>query len=179
MSDISQFETRISSALERIGRAVALAEERADSAVSDEGGIASEEMVAEVGRLNEALEHEKDNNAQMEERVRAIHEKQQSFVASLEEEVEQLRRQLMDHDGEMQKMRSVNAQLRANNTQLREANAEGVSDPNLVNVALMGELDAIKVVRDADALELDVILTELNEAVAANASATEPATGEI
>lgn len=165
MSDISGFEARITGALERIGRAVALAEERAEAAAaSSGGGIASDDMMAEMGRLNEALEAERDANAQMEARVRAIHEKQQSHVAALEEEVEHLRRQLMDHDSEMQKLRRVNAQLRDNNAALRAANAEGTGDASLVNKALMVELEALKVARSADAMELDAILADLRAA---------------
>lgn len=157
MSEISDFETRITAALERIGRAVAAAEEQNASG----GGIASDEMAAEMGRLQEALDAERDTNAQLEERVRAIHEKQQSHVASLEEEVETLRHQLMHHDAETQKLRQVNTQLRANNTALREANATAIGDPALVNTALMTELEALKIGRDADLAELGAILNDL------------------
>lgn len=159
MSEISDFETRITAALERIGRAVAAVEEQ--NASNEAGGIASEEMTAEMGRLQEALEAERGTNAQLEERVRAIHEKQQNHVASLEEEVETLRHQLMNHDAETQKLRRVNAQLRANNTALREANVNAIGDPTLVNEALLTELEAIKVGRDADVVELDAILSDL------------------
>lgn len=161
MSEISDFETRITAALERIGRAVAAAEEQAEEQNASGGGIASDEMMAEMGRLQEALDGERATNLQLEERVRAIHEKQQSHVASLEEEVETLRHQLMNHDAETQKLRRVNAQLRTNNTALREANATAIGDPALVNTALMTELEAIKVGRDADLVELDAILNEL------------------
>lgn len=157
MSEISDFETRITAALERIGRAVAAVEEQNASS----GGIASDEMTAEMGRLQEALDGERAANLQLEERVRAIHEKQQSHVASLEEEVETLRHQLMNHDAETQKLRRVNAQLRANNTALRDANVKAIGDPTLVNKALMTELEAIKVGRDADLVELDAILSDL------------------
>jgi septal ring factor EnvC (AmiA/AmiB activator) len=157
MSEISDFETRITAALERIGRAVAAAEEQNGSG----GGIASDEMMAKMGQLQEALDAERDTNAQLEERVRAIHEKQQTHVASLEEEVETLRHQLMVHDAETQKLRRVNAQLRANNTALRDANVNAIGDPALVNTALMTELEAIKVGRDSDLIELDAILNDL------------------
>lgn len=159
MSEISEFEARITAALERIGRAVAAAEEK--NASGGQGGIASEDMAAEMGRMQEALEVERDTNAQLEERVRAIHEKQQSHVAALEQEVETLRHQLMDHDAEAQKLRSVNTQLRANNTALRAANMQSIGDPALVNEAMVTELEALKVGRDADLVELGAILNEL------------------
>lgn len=169
MSDISEFEARITAALERIGRAVAVAEDRAEAGSGAEGaagGIASEEMEAEMGRLHEALDAEKDRNAQLEARVRAIHDRQEHHVSALEEEVEALRRQLMDHDREMQKLRLVNDQLRENNAGLRAANAEGLGDASLIDAGVHTELEALKVARAADATELDAILTELRAVMA-------------
>ncbi|NIY80404.1 hypothetical protein HCZ23_13135 [Celeribacter sp. HF31] len=170
MSEISDFEARITAALERIGRAVAVAEERAEAATeaaSDApvGGIASEEAEAEIARLHDALEEEKSANSQLEERVKAIHDRQESHVAALEEEVETLRRQLMDHDREMQKLRHVNTQLRNNNAALRAANAEGVGDAGLIDAGLHAEVEALRVARESDVTELDAILTELRAVV--------------
>jgi chromosome segregation ATPase len=173
MSEISEYETRITAALERIGRAVATVEEQAPAAA---GGIATEEMMAEMGRLQEALETERDTNAQLEERVKAIHQTQQSHVASLEEEVETLRNQLMVHDGETQKLRRVNVQLRDNNQALRDANMQAMADPALVNTALMNELEALKAGREADMAELGAIRDELRPIIEAAAPrATEEA----
>ncbi|SEK17878.1 hypothetical protein [Pacificibacter marinus] len=159
MSEISEFEARITAALERIGRAVASADEQ--NVTAGQGGIATDDMVNEMGRLQEALDVERDTNAQLENRVRAIHEKQQSHVAALEAEVEALRQQLMSHDAEMQKMRSINSQLRENNTALRTVNIDAIGDPSLVNTALITELEALRVGRDADLAELNTILTDL------------------
>jgi hypothetical protein len=164
MSEISQFETRITAALERIGRAVAAAEEQ--QATAAQGGIASEEMAAEMGRLQEVLETERAINGQLEERVRAVHDKQENHVAALEAEVKALRQQIVAHDAEMQKLRSVNTQLRANNTALREANINAMGDPALVNTALMTELSALKAGRETDLAELGAILKELSPYIA-------------
>lgn len=176
MSEISDFEARITAALERIGRAVAVAEERAEAAqslaeASAAGGVASDVLEAEVARLNDALATEQSANAQLEERVKAIHDRQESHVAALEDEVETLRRQLMDHDREMQKLRHVNAQLRENNAALRAANAEGLADANLIDAGLRAELEALKVTRDVDVTELDAILTELRAVMTRSAAA--------
>ncbi|WP_321362904.1 hypothetical protein [uncultured Celeribacter sp.] len=174
MSEISDFEARITAALERIGRAVAVAEERAEAATeAPVGGIASEEAEAEIARLHDALEEEKSANSQLEERVKAIHDRQESHVAALEEEVETLRRQLMDHDREMQKLRHVNTQLRDNNAALRAANAEGVGDAGLIDAGLHAEVEALRVARESDVTELDAILTELR-AVVSRHGATAP-----
>ncbi|MBW6419431.1 hypothetical protein [Celeribacter sp. PS-C1] len=170
MSEISDFEARITAALERIGRAVAVAEERAEAATeaaseAPVGGIASEAAEAEIARLHDALEEEKSANSQLEERVKAIHDRQESHVAALEDEVETLRRQLMDHDREMQKLRHVNTQLRDNNAALRAANAEGVGDAGLIDAGLHAEVEALRVARASDVTELDAILTELRAVV--------------
>ncbi|WP_417274667.1 hypothetical protein [Celeribacter halophilus] len=167
MSEISDFEARITAALERIGRAVAVAEERAETIAAEAaGGIASEELEAEIARLRDALDEEKAANSQLETRVKAIHERQETHVAALETEVETLRRQLADHDREMQKLRLVNTQLRENNTALREANAEGVGNADLIDSGMRAELEALKVTRAADVTELDAILTELRAVMA-------------
>ncbi len=174
MSEISDFEARITAALERIGRAVAVAEERAETIAAEAaGGIASEELEAEIARLRDALEEEKAANSQLETRVKAIHERQETHVAGLEAEVETLRRQLADHDREMQKLRLVNTQLRENNTALREANAEGVGNADLIDSGMRAELEALKVTRAADVTELDAILTELRAVMARQQQDTE------
>jgi chromosome segregation ATPase len=178
MSEISDFEARITAALERIGRAVAVAEERAETAQTQvEGGVASDVLEAEVARLNDALAEEQSANAQLEARVKAIHDRQESHVAALEGEVETLRRQLMDHDREMQKLRNVNAQLRENNAALRAANAEGLGDASLIDEGMRAELEALKATRDVDVTELDALLTELRAVM--TRSAAVPSSEEV
>lgn len=166
MSDISEYEERITTALERIGRAMALAEEQATEArVVGGGGIAAEELEAEVGRLNEALDAERDSKAQLEERVRLIHEKQNSHVAALEDEVESLRRQIAELETALGSVRSANDTLRANNAALREANAQGVGDPSLINEGLKAEIAALDATRKSDRAELDSMIADLKSAL--------------
>ena len=179
MSEISDFEARITAALERIGWAVAVAEERAETIAAEAaGGIASEELEAEIARLRDALDEEKAANSQLETRVKAIHERQETHVAALETEVETLRRQLADHDREMQKLRLVNTQLRENNTALREANAEGLGNADLIDSGMRAELEALKVTCAADVTELDAILTELRAVMARQQQDTETVSEE-
>lgn len=174
MSEISEFEARLSAALERIGRAVAAAQEQA-AQPSEGGGIASQEMEAEMGNLREALEAEKAANSELEARVKTIHERQEQHVASLEGEVSALREQLAAHDKELLQLRRINERLRDNNGALREANAQGGGNPNLVNSAMMVELEALKVARSAEATELEAILKELKSVAEAAAPATQAA----
>jgi uncharacterized protein YhaN len=64
-------------------------------------------------------------------------------------------------DRELQRLRQVNAELRDINGQLREALTESVSEPHLVNKAMLAELEALRATRSADAAEMDAILEEL------------------
>jgi hypothetical protein len=177
MSEISNYETRITAALERIGRAVVQVEERAQvqAAAQAEGGIATEEMVAEMGRLQGALDTERAARTDMETQVRAIHQAQLDQIALLEKDAESLRSQLMVHDGELQKLRAVNGKLRENSAALRDVHASAVSDPSLINAALAVEVEALEVSRDADVAELTAIRNELRPFLASAPSTPEEA----
>lgn len=162
MSDISEFESRITTALERIG--VGVDQVLAGNAAQG-GGIDADEMEQEIGRLREALETERDSNLQMEERVRAIRDRQETLVAGLETDVKRLREQLTAQDTEFQRLRRVNAQLRTNNRMMREAALAGSVDAHLVNKAMLAELEALHASHSADAAELDAILSDLKPVV--------------
>ena len=143
MSDIAELERRIASALERIG-----------SAVQGLGAAGSEALEAELAAEREA-------NAQLEARVRAIKEKQETMVASLQDEVAALRDVLTQTDADLQRLRSVNAELRQSNAALRRANAQGVADPDLVNSAMETEIEALRELNEANRAEIDRVLSEL------------------
>jgi len=153
MSDIAEFETRISAALERIGQAAeALSSGAAEEGVPD---------TAALDAAQEALEAERITNAQLEERVKAIREKQDSQVQALEDRVAALDTRAEQAEGELAKLRRVNAELRANNTALREANAAGLGDAHLINKSMQAELETLRTLRDGDRAELDDILGTL------------------
>ena len=143
MSDISELERRITSALDRIG-------------------IAAEALgVAGSQQLAEELSAEREANAQLEARVRAIKEKQETMVADLQDEVAALRDALTQTDADLQRLRSVNAELRDSNSALRKANSEGVADPDLVNTAMETEIEALRELNEANRAEIDRVLNEL------------------
>jgi chromosome segregation ATPase len=143
MSDIAELERRVSRALDRISDAVAR--------IPAGGGE----------DLSEALAAEREANAQLEARVAAIKERQETKVAMLEAEVRELRAALLDRDAEVQRMREVNAGLRDSNAALREANAAGLADASLVNAAMEAELAALRATADARRAEIDEILARL------------------
>lgn len=141
--ELNELERRIATALDRIGTAV--------EALSS----------GENGDLAEALEAEREANAQLEARVAAIKERQETRVAGLEAEVRDLRAVLLDRDGQLQRMREVNAGLRDSNAALREANAEGLADAALVNSAMEAEIAALRETATARRAEIDEVLARL------------------
>ena len=157
MSDISELERRITAALDRAGQAMDRLAASSSSEPSESGG--------DDANLAAELEAERMANAQLEERVRAIKEKQETNVTRLEAEVTRLRGSVESRDGELQRMKSVNAELRASNQALREANANGLADPHLVNKSMMSELESLRASRAADRAELDDILAALEPAL--------------
>lgn len=157
MTDISDLQTRITAALDRIGTGLETMDKAAGAEVND---------ADEVTRLSEALEEERTANAQLEERVRAIRAKQEKAVETLADEVERLRRLLEEEEAAVSRLGRVNAELRANNAALREAIENGVAEPHLVNKAMMAELEGLRAARGADRAELDAVLGELGALVA-------------
>jgi len=144
MSDISNLESRITAALDRIRQGL--------DAV---GGQAA----ADPG-LQAALEEERAQNAELVERVRILKERQDTQVASLTLRVETQSKHLMKLDEELQQLRASNVQLRDMNATLRETVTTGLA-PELLDAAVNAELEALNAQRSADAAEVDAILDEL------------------
>lgn len=143
MSDATEIEARLMAALDRIG---AVLEALPEGPAED---------------LAPALEAERMANAQLEERVKAIKDKQETLVGRLEEEVAALREKLLQSEAAAARMRGVNETLRKSNRTLREANAAGLADATLVDAATRAELEALQALRDGDRAELDEILGTL------------------
>lgn len=156
MSEFSQLEQRITAALDRIRRGV-----EAATAADTRSTQGHEEASQQVQALTDMLAEEKTANAQLEERVRLLKERQDTKLAELESSIEASRNRAARMDRELQRLRQVNAELRSNNVQLREALAAGVSEPHLVNKAMLAELEALRATRAADAAEMDAILDVL------------------
>jgi DNA repair exonuclease SbcCD ATPase subunit len=174
MSEIAQFETRISAALDRIRAAAASANAGpepapapaadgqadgvADQAATPEADAAPEVDVAELRRQ---LDEERTANAQLEERVKTLKHRQDGKLSELENAVAAGRKRAAKMDRQLQRLRQVNAELRQINDQLRQAIEAGISEPHLVNKAMMAELEALRATRAADAAEMDAIMGEL------------------
>ena len=146
MEDISEYQRRITAALDRASQAL-------DQLRAGEAGDAAE--------LKAELEAERVANQQLEERVRAIKEKQETMVSKLEDEVSDLKAALKSRDEDVQRMRSVNDELRTSNAKLRDANAQGVGDAELINASMVTELENLRSARAADRAEMEEILATL------------------
>ncbi len=157
MSDLAELERRISAALDRIGQGV----EVLSAAAPDP------EQEGRVAELEAALEEERLANAQLEERVKAIKERQDTTVETLNEEVSRLRDLLAEEEIAVGRLREMNGALRDNNEALRAAISAGVAEPHLVNKSMMAELEALRAAQTADRAELDAVLGELGPLVTA------------
>ncbi len=146
MDDISEYERRITAALDRAAQAL-------DKLSAGEGGDSQ--------ALKDELEAERVANQQLEERVRAIKETQEQTVKNLEASVSDLKKALAARDAEMQRLKGVNEELRKSNGALREANAEGVGDAELVNSAMVTEIESLRAARAAERAEIEEILATL------------------
>ncbi|MBM1219269.1 hypothetical protein JQU17_03590 [Ponticoccus sp. SC2-23] len=149
MSEISEFESRITSALARIRRQVEALEEPGDDDVDT------------VPALRQKLDEERTVNAQLEERVRALKDRQETKIAELEAAVASGRTRMSELDHELQRLQQVNAELRAVAGEMSTALSEGVAEPELVNRAMMAELEALRAAHAADRAEMQAILAEL------------------
>lgn len=138
MSDIAELESRLSAALDRIANGV--------------GRIGAAEVPASVV---EELAAEREANAQLEARVVAIKERQETMIASLQEDVARMTKALSGMDADVQRLKSVNAELRATNAALRTANAAGLADADLVNSAMSAEVDALRALEAGNRAEID------------------------
>lgn len=153
MSDISELETRITAALERINVGL---DHMAQTPAIDTS--AQDELTAQ-------LDDERTANAQLTERLSALKAKSDDAAG----EAEQLKAQLAQAEAVAESLRHANQELRSTNDALREAAKTGVVDATLINNAMTAELSALKATQHADRAELDAVLTELSTMAAPNA----------
>lgn len=163
MDDIAELERRITSALVRIGQGLeGLARSEGDARGAPVATLADGAAEAEIARLNEALDEEKMVTAQLQERIRALRDRDAADRRPLQTEVERLTR-LLDSQGlEMQRLKKTVSSLREQLRLLTEAQAEGRIEPHLINKAMLTELEALRALRGAEAAELDEIIAALD-----------------
>ena len=158
MSDIEELSGRIMSAMDRLASGL--------DALTGAG--------PESEALQQALEEERQVNAQLTERVRALGERQQQAVAAMEAKAAEAEERINKLDIELQQLRRAQDMLRDACDALREANAEGVGDPDLINAAMAAELDALRAMRKAEMAEADEIIAGLMPLLHASAQVQAP-----
>ena len=144
MDEIKALEARITAALDRI-----------------RAGLAPADGSASASDLAAQLQEERFANAQLEERVRLLKTRQDGRIAELEARVAEQGAQMAALDAELQQLRGSNADLTEVCASLREAAGAGVADAELINRALMAEVDGLTAQRSAEAAEVAAILSDL------------------
>ena len=147
MSNVTELEQRISVAMDRIEKGL--------------GDMAEQTPAVDGAALEAQLEDERSANAQLEERVKALKERQDTKISELEARVSFQRDQMTALDTELQRLRASSADMREVNAQLRIAATDGVAEPELINRAMMAEVEALSAQRASESAEVDAILKEL------------------
>lgn len=162
MSDIVELERRLTAALDRIGLGVA---QLSSAAAPIDAPVDAGDTAAKIAELEAKLAEERAVNAQLEERVKALKERQDAQVTDVAQAADATKKQLVRFDRELQKLRQVNAELREINDKLRQVAETHVSEPHLINRAMQAELEALRVTRATDAAEIEAIISELRPIV--------------
>lgn len=149
MQETQELERRITAALERIG-----------------AGIDAIPRLPEVNPLQADLDAERLAREQLAERLKAVKEHEAARIAKLEEQVEELTRHLDVQGLELQRMKKTTGHLREALRALREAQAEGLADPQLLNRSMVVELESLRAARATEAAEVEEILTALQPLIA-------------
>lgn len=160
-SDIAAaIEEARTKAAEDLQRALAEAQESAPTPESAEDGETPDTVA-----LQEALEDERMANAQLEERLRVLRDR------LTEAESEEARPApspdaMAELDETLQRLRAANEELMATNAALREANAQGVGEPDLINKGMEAELEGLRAARAAEAAEASAVMGALTPLLA-------------
>lgn len=159
MDEINDLEARIADALTRlrdgIGKVGLAGPEPEEVPEADVPGETADELRAR-------LDEERTVNAQLEERVKALKERQDKSLATLEQRVAAQKAQLAELDAELQRVQAANLELREVAAEMRTALIDETADATLINRAMLAELEAVRAAQYADRAEVDAILGELS-----------------
>lgn len=170
--DITELERRINAALGRIGKGFEGLSARAEAAAAPKPAVEPSEIArierlmrekdAEIRKLRDALEAEKASGLRMAEKLQTLRD--QATAASpgqLQARVDKMTQQLDVQGLELRRARKTTIQLREQLRLLQEAAAQGATEPQLINKAMMAELEALRASRHLEIAEMDEILAEL------------------
>lgn len=176
MSQIDELQSRMTRALDRISKGVEALEAPQPAPEPVDDGSAEE-----IARLSAALEDEKMANAQLEARVRSLHDQLEAQPeasapdAGLQEQIAAQREGMQALDGELQRLRQANDALLKSCTEMREALAENLGEPHLINQAMLAELEALRAARAVEEAEARAVLGAIEPMLAQAAGEEEAA----
>ena len=152
MTDIAEFERRITAAMDRISKRVTR-------------GVDPNQVIwddAAVANLQDQLDEERSTNARLVEELRAARAAPKPAAPEdLSLRVADLTRQLDVQGLELQRMRKTAIQLRETLRAILEAQPKDAVDAHLINKSMLAELDALRATRATETAEIDEILAEL------------------
>jgi septal ring factor EnvC (AmiA/AmiB activator) len=152
MPTIAALERRLTAALDRIGQGL--------SRLPGPAGAP-----ADSAALHEALEAERGTVAQLNDRLRAVKERDARDRAEMEARIASLQ-QACDQQGlELQRLRKTVAQLRDTLTHANETIRAGVTEPQVINKSLLAEVEALRTQRRSETAEIEAILAALTPLV--------------
>lgn len=159
MNEIEEVSGRIMAAMERLSNGV-------EALTNGASG--------EVDRLRAALDGEKSVNTELTERVQALEERQEQAIAALEAKAREATDRVAVMDKELQQLKAANSQLISACDALRDANAAGVADPDLINTSMQAQLDSMRALRSAEMAEAQEIISALTPLLQASAQTPQP-----
>lgn len=160
MHEIAELEGRITAAMDRI--ALGLGAMADAAAVASLSSLPSPEAGAELSALREALDEERMANAQLNERLRVLRDRDSRAQTATADEVDRLTRLLDEQGFETQRLQKLLVTLREDLRELREAAAASVADAGMINAAMDSELGALRADRLAEAAEMRDILAAID-----------------
>ena len=160
MSELDEYQRRITAAMDRVAKGL----DRMNAAPAEP----DEDIV-------QALEEERLANAQLNERIRTLKDGYEGELSALRDQVEAGAAQMGQLDLDLQRLRQANEQLSEACEKLREANAEGLADPKLIDTALVAELESLRATRAVEMAEVDAVLSALAPLVEATEAEDDPA----
>ncbi|MDB5661466.1 MAG: hypothetical protein JWS10_4081 [Cypionkella sp.] len=159
MQDITELERRITAALERIGRGVESLSAAVTMPTDNPTAMLPE---SDFAVLNEKLDEERMLNAQLQERLRVVRQKDDAEKTALTDQVSALNAQLAAQSDELARLRATSNALSQELAALRDVAELGVTEPEHINKAMLAELDALRAARASEAEELSEIIAALN-----------------
>ncbi|MDB5663847.1 hypothetical protein [Cypionkella sp.] len=159
MQDITELERRITAALERIGRGVESLSAAVPMPTDNPTAMLPE---SDFAVLNEKLDEERMLNAQLQERLRVVRQKDDAEKTALTDQVSALNAQLAAQSDELARLRATSNALSQELAALRDVAELGVTEPEHINKAMLAELDALRAARASEAEELSEIIAALN-----------------